>query len=47
MPLLSPAAPLRDSPARMLDAAPLYAGESVARVREVRPAAELVRELAS
>jgi hypothetical protein len=29
----------------LLDAGPLYAGESIARIDDVRPAAELVREL--
>jgi nitronate monooxygenase len=30
----------------LIDAGPLYAGESVARIADIRPAAELVRELA-
>jgi hypothetical protein len=30
----------------LLDAAPLYAGETAARIRDIRPAGELVRELA-
>ncbi|HEX7060213.1 MAG TPA: nitronate monooxygenase [Solirubrobacterales bacterium] len=44
--LLSPLGPTDDGPAGLLDAGPLYAGETVARIGEVRPAAELVRMLA-
>ncbi len=44
--LLSPLGPSDDGPANLLDAGPLYAGESVARIADVRPAAELVRALA-
>jgi NAD(P)H-dependent flavin oxidoreductase YrpB (nitropropane dioxygenase family) len=44
--LLSPAGPIDDGPATLVDAGALYAGETVARIDEVRPAAELVRELA-
>jgi hypothetical protein len=36
---------LSGSEDNLLDAGPLYAGESVARIDDVRPAAELVREL--
>jgi NAD(P)H-dependent flavin oxidoreductase YrpB (nitropropane dioxygenase family) len=43
--LLSPLGPTDDGPAGLLDAGPLYAGETVARIGEVRPAAELVRAL--
>jgi hypothetical protein len=46
LPMFGPSAPLVDSPATMLDVAPLYAGETVARIDQVRPAAQLVRELA-
>ena len=46
LPLLGPAAPIQGGPETLVDAGPLYAGECVARIREVRPAAELVRELA-
>ena len=46
LPLFGPSAPLRGSPERMVDAAPLYAGETVARIADVRPAGELVRALA-
>ena len=43
--LLSPLGPADDGPANLLDAGPLYAGETVARVADVRPAARLVGEL--
>jgi nitronate monooxygenase len=43
--LLSPQPPTDDGPPSLLDAGPLYAGETVRRVRDVRPAAALVREL--
>jgi hypothetical protein len=46
VPLYGPAAPLADWPEHLLDTAPLYAGESVARIRDIRPAGELVRLLA-
>ncbi len=43
--LLSPLGPSDDGPIGLLDSGPLYAGESVARIGEVSPAAELVRSL--
>jgi nitronate monooxygenase len=43
--LLTPAGPTDDGPASLVDAGALYAGETVARIGEVRPAGELVREL--
>jgi nitronate monooxygenase len=43
--LLSPLGPTDDGPANLLDAGALYAGETVARIDAVRPAAELVRAL--
>jgi NAD(P)H-dependent flavin oxidoreductase YrpB (nitropropane dioxygenase family) len=46
LPIYGPAAALAGGPDNLLDAGPLYAGESVARINDVRPAAELVRELA-
>jgi nitronate monooxygenase len=46
-PLLGPQPPIDDGPARLLDSGPLYAGESVARIDDVRPAGELTRELAA
>jgi NAD(P)H-dependent flavin oxidoreductase YrpB (nitropropane dioxygenase family) len=44
--LLSPPGPTDDGPANLLDAGPLYAGETVARIDDVQPAAEIVRALA-
>jgi NAD(P)H-dependent flavin oxidoreductase YrpB (nitropropane dioxygenase family) len=43
--LLTPLGPTDDGPPNLLDAGPLYAGETVARIGEVRPAAELVATL--
>jgi NAD(P)H-dependent flavin oxidoreductase YrpB (nitropropane dioxygenase family) len=43
--LLSPAGPTDDGPPTLVDAGPLYAGETVARIDDVRPAAELVAML--
>jgi nitronate monooxygenase len=43
--LLSPQAATDDGPAALVDAGPLYAGETVARIDEVRPAAEIVAAL--
>jgi NAD(P)H-dependent flavin oxidoreductase YrpB (nitropropane dioxygenase family) len=43
--LLSPLGPTDDGPPNLVDAGPLYAGETVARIDRTRPAAELVREL--
>jgi nitronate monooxygenase len=44
--LLTPLGPTDDGPATLVEAGPLYAGESVARIGNVRPAAELVAALA-
>jgi NAD(P)H-dependent flavin oxidoreductase YrpB (nitropropane dioxygenase family) len=44
--LLTPVGPTDDGPATLVEAGALYAGETVARIGEVRPAAEIVRELA-
>jgi NAD(P)H-dependent flavin oxidoreductase YrpB (nitropropane dioxygenase family) len=43
--VLSPAGPTDDGPETLLDAGALYAGETVARIADVRPAADLVRAL--
>jgi nitronate monooxygenase len=43
--LLSPMGPTDDGPPTLVDAGPLYAGETVARIDDVRPAAELVAAL--
>lgn len=45
-PLFGPAAATAAGPESLVDAGPLYAGECIERIEEVRPAAELVRELA-
>jgi NAD(P)H-dependent flavin oxidoreductase YrpB (nitropropane dioxygenase family) len=42
---LSPPAPVAGMPAKTVETHPLYAGETVARIADVRPAAELVRAL--
>ncbi|HEX6713631.1 MAG TPA: nitronate monooxygenase [Thermoleophilaceae bacterium] len=42
VPLLSPQAVTEGMPSRLLDVTPLYAGESVARIHDIRPAAEVV-----
>jgi nitronate monooxygenase len=44
--LLSPAGPTDDGPASLVEAGALYAGETVARIAEIKPAAALVAELA-
>lgn len=44
--LLSPAGATDDGPPTLIDAGALYAGETVARISDVRPAADLVRALA-
>lgn len=43
--LLSPPGPTDDGPENLLDAGPLYAGETVARIDDVRPAATIVADL--
>ena len=45
-PLFGPAAATVDGPPNLIEAGPLYAGECIARITDVRPAGELVRELA-
>ena len=45
VPFLGPFAATDDGPRGLLDAGPLYAGESVARIYDVRPAADVVRDL--
>lgn len=44
--LLSPAGPTDDAPETLVDAGALYAGETVARIDDIHPAAHLVRDLA-
>jgi nitronate monooxygenase len=43
--LLSPIGPTDDGFATLVDAGPLYAGQTVARIEDVRPAADLVHAL--
>lgn len=43
--LLSPAGPTDDSPDTLVDAGALYAGQTVGRIRDIRPAADLVHAL--
>ncbi len=43
--MLTPIGPTDDGFSTLLDAGPLYAGETVARISDVRPAADLVRAL--
>ena len=45
-PFFGPFAPTADGPSNLLDAGALYAGESVARLHDIRPAGDLVRDLA-
>jgi NAD(P)H-dependent flavin oxidoreductase YrpB (nitropropane dioxygenase family) len=45
LPLLSPQPVTRGAPSRLLDVTPLYAGESVARIHDIKPASQLVIEL--
>ncbi len=45
IPFLSPQPASLSAPRTLLDAGALYAGESVARIHDVRPAGELVRDL--
>ena len=46
VPFYGPASLIEGGDGTLVDAAPLYAGESVQRVHDVRPAGELTRELA-
>ena len=46
MPLLGPAAATVTDPLSLLDSGPLYAGVGVARIHDIRPAGEIVAELA-
>jgi nitronate monooxygenase len=46
IPMFGPAAAIVGGPPNLVDAGPLYAGECIARISDVRPAAHLVRELA-
>lgn len=43
--MLTPQGPTDDGPATLLDAGPLYAGQTVGRIADIRPAGDLVRAL--
>ena len=45
-PMFGPAAATADGPPNLIEAGPLYAGECIARITDIRPARELIRELA-
>jgi NAD(P)H-dependent flavin oxidoreductase YrpB (nitropropane dioxygenase family) len=45
-PVFGPVAATDDELGNLVEAGPLYAGECIARIEEIRPAADLVRELA-
>ena len=45
-PFFSPAPMVRGMDDRLVDVTPLYAGECVARIRELKSAADVVRDLA-
>jgi nitronate monooxygenase len=45
-PLFGPVAATAGGPPNLIEAGPLYAGECVARIRDIRPAGDVVRELA-
>jgi hypothetical protein len=45
-PLLGPSAALAGGSRNLVEAGPLYAGESIGRISDVRPAADIVRALA-
>jgi NAD(P)H-dependent flavin oxidoreductase YrpB (nitropropane dioxygenase family) len=45
-PMFGPAAATADGPPNLIDAGPLYAGECIDRIADIRPAGELIRELA-
>src|SRR5205085_7637420 len=47
VPLLSPVPPSASMSDHVLDTAPLYAGRTVERIHDLRPAASIVRDLAT
>jgi NAD(P)H-dependent flavin oxidoreductase YrpB (nitropropane dioxygenase family) len=44
-PIFGPAPAMAGGPESLVEAGPLYAGETVSRINDIRPAAQLVREL--
>jgi NAD(P)H-dependent flavin oxidoreductase YrpB (nitropropane dioxygenase family) len=45
-PMFGPAAPIVNGPSNLVEAGPLYAGVCIDRIGDIRPAGELVRDLA-
>jgi NAD(P)H-dependent flavin oxidoreductase YrpB (nitropropane dioxygenase family) len=45
LPFLGPSMALDDGPASLVDSGPLYAGASVTRISDIRPAAQIVNDL--
>ena len=45
--MFGPAAATIDGPPNLVEAGPLYAGECIDRIDDIRPAGELVHELVS
>ena len=46
-PMFGPAAAIADGPSNLIDAGPLYAGQCIERINDIRSAGELVGELAA
>jgi len=46
LPVFGPVAPVVGGPPNLVDAGPLYAGQCIERIADIRPAGDLVRELA-
>jgi hypothetical protein len=47
LPFFGPVAATAGGPANLIEAGPLYAGQCIERIGDIRPAADLVRELAA
>jgi hypothetical protein len=45
VPFFTPLPPSHGSPDRLLETSPLYAGQTVARIHDIAPAASIVRDL--
>lgn len=45
--ILTPVGPTDDGPENLIEAGPLYAGETISRIKDIRPAAEIVDSLTS
>jgi nitronate monooxygenase len=46
VPVFGPVAPVAGGPPNLVDAGPLYAGQCIERIADIRPAGDLVRDLA-